>query len=369
MTRPLQPSPGAEATVLGVVQRAQERLPELDASLVDRLFVLECAARGGRAVLPTVERYRPALREAEWWLDDSWEADVPHAAVVGQALSAAKALDIDPPSNWPDLLGEALTALEARAKARLSIGGDPSLLAAVLRGLDAAEMRAPDWLLTEAAAVLEERRSSEATAELADALARHRSGQPLVANAVAAAFRADGWTGADAPYARWWLASRRKEVDHHLSARTIDDARLQALAAADPINGRAAAMVLEAAARASGELIITSAANLSAERTRADRRLRATLAAYRGAFLSLMWLAGIVFVHRVAHAVASVVGASTEHPYRQTAVGVLIALLVFTVAESFGAVAEAYGRKQPRWATAAEFAGAAAAGIIGAAVS
>ncbi len=185
-----------------LVQRAQERLPERDASLADQLFVLECAARGGRAVLPTVERYRPALREAEWWLDETWEPDVPHAAVVGQALSAANALDVDPPSSWPDLLGEAITALERRRQGRFGIGGDPSLLAVVLRGLDAAHMRAPEWLLTDAAGVLNERRSSEATAELADALARHQSGQPLVANAVAAAFRADEWTDADAPYAR-----------------------------------------------------------------------------------------------------------------------------------------------------------------------
>jgi hypothetical protein len=268
MARPLQPSPSAEATVLGVVQRAQDRLPEQDASLADRLFVLECAARGGRAVQPTIERYRPALREAEWWLDETWEPDVPHAAVVAQGLSAARALDVDPPSDWAELLGKAIAALELRRQGRFGIGGDPALLAAVLRGLAAAEMSAPDWLLTDAAAVLNERRSSEATAELAEALARHRSGQPLVASAVSAAFRADAWTDADAPYARWWLASRRKEVDRQLSVRTIDDARLQALAAADPVNTKAAAMVLEAAARASGELIITSAANLSAERSR-----------------------------------------------------------------------------------------------------
>jgi hypothetical protein len=369
MARPLQPSPDAQATVLGVVQRAQERLPERDASLADRLFVLECAARGGRAVLPTVERYRPALREAEWWLDETWEPDVPHAAVVGKALSAANALEVDPPSNWPDLLGEAITALERRRQGRFGIGGDPSLLAVVLRGLDAAHMRAPEWLLTDAADVLNQRRSSEATAELADALARHRSGQPLVANAVAAAFQADKWTDADAPYARWWLASRRKEVDHQLSARAIDDARLQALAVADPLNGKAAAMVLEAAARASGELIITSAATLSADRSRKDRRMQAELAGYRGAFLSMIWVAGLIFVHRLAHAAASVVSATSAHPYRQTIVGVLIALLVFTVAESCGAIAKAYGRDQPRWATGIEFAGATAAGIIAATVS
>jgi hypothetical protein len=41
---------------------------------------------------------------------------------------------------------------------------------------------------------------------------------------------------------------------------------------------------------------------------------------------------------------------------------------VFTVAESCGAIAKAYGRDQPRWTTALEFAGAAA-GIIAATVS
>jgi hypothetical protein len=158
-------------------------------------------------------------------------------------------------------------------------------------------------------------------------------------------------------------------VDHQLSARAIDDARLQALAVADPLNGKAAAMVLEAAARASGELIITSAATLSADRSRKDRRMLAELAGYRGAFLSMIWVAGLIFVHRLAYAAASVVSATSAHPYRQTIVGVLIALLVFTVAESCGAIAKAYGRDQPQWATGIEFAGATAAGIIAATVS
>lgn len=72
---------------------------------------------------------------------------------------------------------------------------------------------------------------------------------------------------------------------------------------------------------------------------------------------------------RLAHAAASVVSALSPHPYRQTLVGILIALLVFTVAESCGAIAKAYGRDQPRWATALEFAETVAAGIIAATVS
>lgn len=82
MFRALRPSPNSEgeAVVLAVVQRAQERLPGPDAPLLDRLFALECAARGGRAVAPTVERYRDALREAEWWLDDNWFRTRPSSA-------------------------------------------------------------------------------------------------------------------------------------------------------------------------------------------------------------------------------------------------------------------------------------------------
>lgn len=369
MARGLQPTPDAEAAVLAVVQRAQERLPDRNAPLSDRLFALECAARGGRTVAPAIERYRPALREADWWLDETWEPDVPHIAVVAQALSAAHALDQDAPSNWSELLGEALNVLHRRGGARFGLGGDPSLLAAVLRGLDAAQMPAPEWLVTAAANVLGENRSAEATAELADALARHRSGQPLVANAVTAAFRTDAWTDADAPYARWWLASRRKEVDHQLSTRVIDDARLQALAIADPLDGKAAAMVLEAAARASGDLIITSAATLSAQRSRDDRRVRAKLAAYRGAFLSLTWAIGLFFAEGLAHTIATVVAKQQEQACRQAVVGVLVALLFYTIAETIGAIADAYGRQQPKWAKAIEIGGTAAAGIIGAAVA
>ena len=71
----------------------------------------------------------------------TWEPHVPTRPSSGQALSAANALDVDPPSNWPDLLGEAITALDRRRQRRFGVGDDPSLLAAVLRGLDAAHSR------------------------------------------------------------------------------------------------------------------------------------------------------------------------------------------------------------------------------------
>ncbi len=380
MARTLQPSPDAEAAVLAVVQRAQERLPDRDAPLLARLFALECAARGGRAVAPTVERYRDALREAEWWLDETWEPDVPHAAVLGQALSASKALNRTAPSDWPRLLSEVLEALEARGKTRFGIGGDPSLLAAVLRGLDAADMNAPEWLLTSAAGVLGERRSAEATAELADALASHPSGQALVASAVSAAFRGDDWTDGDAPYARWWLASRRKEVDRHLSTRAIDDARLQALVAADPVDGKAAAMVLETAAQAAGHLVIATTEALSAERSREDRRVHVSRALYRGGLFSLAASVGLFNLHWLGHQAAAVVGAGAasagaaggapgEHPFRQVIAGLLVTFLGLCISGAIKAISSQYGKRAPEWARGVEVLATVAAGIIAALVA
>jgi hypothetical protein len=362
MARALRPSPEAEVAVLAVVQRAQSRL-------LDRLFALECAARGGRAVAPSVERYRDALREAERWLDQTWEPDVPHAAVVGQALSATKALDREPPSDWGRLLDEALDALGRRGQSRFGIGGDPSLLAAVLRGLDAAEMNAPEWLLTAAAAVLEERRSAEATAELADALARHSSGQPLVSRAVSAVFKGDDSADADAPYARWWLASRRKEVELHLNTRAVDDARLQALVAAEPLDGKAAAMVLEAAARAAGHLVIASTEVLSAARTHIERRLGVSRALYRGGLFALAATLGLIELHTLGHYAADVVGAVNEQPFRQVGAGLLVAALGMCLSGTANAVARAYDKHPPEWARQAEALAVAAAGVIGALVA
>lgn len=350
--------------MLAVLRRAQDRLPDADAPLLDRLFALECAARGGRAVAPAVERYRDALRQAEWWVEDNWQPDVPHVAVVGQALSSIRALDRDPPPAWRGLLVEALGALEARRGARFGLGGDPSLLAAVLRGLDAAELSPPEWLLTDAAAVLEEWRSAEATAELAEALARHRNGRPLVASAVAAAFKADRWNEADAPYARWWLATRREDIDGHLTSQAVQDARLQALAAADPADGKAAAMVMEASARAVGELVIVTVTQRSADLSREARRVRASQALYRGLLFAGVLVLGLIELRGLADIVADIAGVANAHPVRQVLAGLLTAALGLCVAGTAKAVAHSYGKHPPEWARQVEVLTCAAAGVI-----
>lgn len=353
--------------MLAVVRDAVERLPGPDAPLVDRLFALECAARGGTAVAPAAERYRAALREAEWTLGDRWEPDVPHAALVGQALSATAALDQTPPSTWAPQLEEAVERL-GRRNARFGLGGDPSLLAAVLRGLDAAGLNAPEWLMRDASSVLEESRSAESKAELAEALARHPSGEPLVGSAISAAFKGRGLEGTEAAYARWWLASRREEANHLLSTQAVDDARLQALAAADPTNGKPAAMVMEAAARAAGQLVIASSSSLSAARSHDEKRVRVSRALYRALLFAAICVLGLFQLHDVAQAVSDIVGGTDPRSFRRVVAMLLLGGLAVVVSGTANSIARTYGRDEPRWVRYVEGLGIAAAGTVGALV-
>jgi hypothetical protein len=363
MLRTLKPSSGAEAAVLAVVQRAQEQLPDRDAPLADRLFALECAARGGRAVAATVERYRGVLREAAWWLEDNWELDVPHAVVVAQALSAADALEQEPPHNWPGLLAEAVSALEQR-QTRYGLGGDPALLAAVLRGLAATAANPPDWLLAAASDALDRRGSAEAVAELAEALGRHRSAKQLAPRAISAVFTGAESSDQDAAYARWWLAGRRGDVDQHMNVRAVEDSRLQALTAADPSDAKAAAMVMEAAARAAGQLVITTPESLNVERGRQQRQVLISRAAYRGAFFAVILIAVLLNLHHIAHALAP--SATDEHTYRQCVAGVACAGLGFCISGSTNAIARALGKDPPEWSRYLEVSATVIAGIVGA---
>jgi hypothetical protein len=366
MSRTLRPSPGAEAAVLAVVQRAQERLPSRDAPLVERLFALECAARGGRAVAPAVERYRGALREAERWLDDTWEPDVPHVSVVGQALSASDALGQDPPSTWAELLTTTLDELGNR-QAKYGLGGDPGLLAAALRGLAAAGATPPEWMLTAATDVLETHTSVTATAELADALARHPAGEPLVRTAFSAAFAGGNGTDGDAAYARWWLAGRGADAERQLNVRIVEDAQLQALAAASPLDGKAAAMVMEAAARAVGDLVIASVDTLSSARSRHERQVLVSRALYRGVLFAVVLIIALVNLHSIAHAFSP--AAKNEHAFRQALAGAFVAGLGLCVSGTANAVARSFGRKPPEWARYAELLAILLAGIIAAVIT
>ena len=223
------------------------------------------------------------------------------------------------------------------------------MLAAVLRGFDAANMRPAAWLITACAELLEANRSPAAKAELAEALARHRTGEDLVSSAVSAAFHGRGFEQPDAAYARWWLASRRCEADRHVSAGAVEDARLQALAAADPSDGKPAAMMMEAAARAAGELVIASHKAVSSVRSPQDRSVRVYRAIYRGLFLGGLMVLGLFNLSDLGHAAANLVGASKEKPFRQVIAFLLTAGAVACVSGAAKAIARTHGRQAPEW--------------------
>lgn len=358
----LQPSSDAVTAVLAVGQRAQERLPDADAPLPDRLFALECAARAGNAGAPITERYRPSLRDVDWWLEEEWEPDVPHTVILAQALSATAALGLSTPAGWQYKLSGALEVLERR-RTKFGLGHDPALLAAVLRGLAATELQVPTWLLDASDSCLDEYSPVGAVAELADALYRNAAQSGLAAKAVSAAFAGADASDHDAAYARWWLAVRQPGISSHLGPSALADGRLRALASAEPFEGRVAAMLMEVAFREAGQLIIGTEQEVADSRSKVDAYVRVTRAAYRGLFFAALIIGALMDLHNIAVALAPNhnIGA-----YEHAIVGICLALLSYCITGTAEAIYKATGREVPGWTGRFEALIALIAGIIGA---
>jgi hypothetical protein len=358
----LEPSEAAVSALLGVGQRAQERLPNEEAPLAEKLFALECAARAGSAASPTVEQYRPTLRDVDWWLNDHWEADVPHVVVLAQAFSATSSLDLAAPAIWREKLEEGLDALAPR-HTKFGIDNDPALLAAVLRGMAAADMEAPGWLMDAADKSLDEYAPVEAAAELTEALCRHSAPGPLVAKAVSAAFSGADASDHDGAYARWWLYGRTPAISKHVPPAAIQDARLQAIAAAQPFEAKAAAMLTEVALREAGQLIIGTPGEIAGARSSADTYMLVTRALYRALFFAALILAVLLDLHNIARAVAP---KGSVGPYEHLIVAASFALLSYCITGTAEACYRATGHDAPRWTRRFETVVALIAGIIGA---
>jgi hypothetical protein len=258
---------------LAAYRGAAAQLPNRDDSLLDQLFALECLARGGRDARGDRERLLPARRRAESYVDQEWESDVPHAAVLGQAIAAVHALSDDPPEGWLTLLEETLTDLEQR-QARLGIASDPLLIAGVIRGLAASGLPLPSRLLDAARGYFEERPQALGAAELGDALVRHPNGRELASHAVEIVFSQRHSSDDGAAVARWWLADRWFDV---VGAEVADDdtvaaARAQAILAPAPANPRVAAMLAEIAARGVASLVFVPSRTLELIRSSARGR-------------------------------------------------------------------------------------------------
>jgi hypothetical protein len=255
---------------LAAYRLAAAALPDRDASLLDRLFALECLARAGRDAVQEREQLASALRSAEAYIDDEWEADVPHAAVLGQAIAAMDALDRQAPSEWVELLDQTARELLGR-EGRFGLGSDPRLLASVARGLAASGVDLPPALLRTCRTYIDERPTTDGVAEIADALLRHRTGLDLAAKAVETAFSSRHATDGGAAVARWWIADRWRKLtgdDVPAPVDAVDAARTQALIGAPPAEPRLAAMLAEVAAGSLGALVLLPAAALDELSTR-----------------------------------------------------------------------------------------------------
>jgi hypothetical protein len=283
---------GAEAldAPLTAFRTAATRLPERDSSPLDRMFALECLARAGRDARAVRERLLPARRAAEEFIDEQWEPDVPHVAVLGQAIAALHALDDDPPRSWPPLLEQTLVELSER-QARLGIASDPLLLAGVIRGLAAADLPLRTPLLDAARSYFEQRPTAAGAAELAEALVRHPSGRELARHAAEIVFSERHAADPGAAIARWWLADRWADIvgEEVAGNETTAAARAQAVAGPVPDSSRLAAMLAEVAGRGVESLVLFPAAKL--ELIRAAARGRALIENYAWRTLLVLVLA------------------------------------------------------------------------------
>jgi hypothetical protein len=344
----LKPSADAVTAVLGVGQRAQERLPDAEAPLSERLFALECAARAGAAGALIIERYRSSLRDVDWWLADDWEPDVPHTVILAQALSASAALDLSTPVGWQDKLECALEVLEKR-RTRVNLRHDPALVAAVLRGVAATELAVPIWLLDASESCLDEYAPVGSIAQLVDALYRNKATAALTSKAVTAAFAGADASDHDAAYARWWLSGRQPGIASHLGPSAVGDARLQAIAGAEPFDREVAAMLMEVAFAEAGELIIGTATEVAGARSKSDAYADITRALYRGSFFaSLVALGVLMNLHDIA---AGFAPKGKVDLVEHLIVAVCFALLSFCITTTAEGVYKALGKEAPSWTT------------------
>jgi hypothetical protein len=258
---------------LQVLRAAAAALPtQRDDPLDERLFALECVARAGRETQSERQLLSPALLTAEDFIDD-WETDVPHANVLGQALSTYAALDAEAPSDWSARLDEALTTLEQR-HTKHGITTTPLILASVIRGVTSGGLSVPRWLLDAARSYLESGPTAAPAAELAEALARHHSGHDLANQLTQTVFARAHDNDEGAAIARWWLSERVAGLfDDVVGRDAVATARIQALVSAPPRNPRLAAMLTEMSGRAVGILVLLPSDEL--QRLRNERSLRA----------------------------------------------------------------------------------------------
>jgi len=266
---------GGEGTAVIETMRCLSDDPPGDgAPLLDRLFASECAHRGGVPARAVAVKLAPAIREAQWRTAEGWEADVPHAAELGQAISTSAAMGSDPPQEWIEKLTTTVSELTGR-RTRLRLDSDPVLLAAVVRGYGTARQVLPAGVVESAEALLARRPAPSEAAEMAEALARHEDQHELSGDFATAAFAASVPLDAVCAASRWWLAERWLPIRGRslgVDPELVRQARLVVLSTRVHGDVRARAMALEAAARNADRLVVDTVEELAAAGASSSKR-------------------------------------------------------------------------------------------------
>lgn len=305
---------------LTAFREAVAALPGRDAALVDRLFTLECLTRAGRDARTERDRFLPSRRKAEDFIEESWEPDVPHANVLGQALSTIESLDDDPPSTWPRLLTETLESLERR-QTKHGITTTPVVLASVIRGLASSGLSVPSWLGDAVKSYFENSPRAQEAAELAEALSRHKGSASVTQQAVELVFNERHSSDPGAAIARWWISERLKGiVEATVSREKIATARAQALISETPSDPRLAAMLAEVAGRSVEDLVLLPSSELERLRDESRRQALVENLIWRGAFFFIPLLLAIIYL-------PSILGwLGNDNPSTRTLSGLVFAL-------------------------------------------
>lgn len=177
----------------------------------------------------------------------------------------------------------------------------------------------PNWLLDGARAYFEAGPTATASAELAEALSRHRSGAQLAAHATEIVFSDRHGNDPGVSIARWWLAERL-DGDVAVSAEKVASARAQAIATPPPRDVRLAAMLAEVSGRAVETLVLLPESELELLRARSRRRSLIENYAWRTAAVMTPLILAVVYLRTVLGWFGD------HHPSARTLAGLAFAL-------------------------------------------
>lgn len=327
-------------------------LPGTGSPLLDRLFALECAVRGGAATAGAAAILRRSLSEVDHAAGLGWEPDVPHAAIIGQAVAVAAADGRDVPDQWHVRLDAAVDRL-TRRETRLGIASDVRLLSSVVRGLAASGRSVPGPLAAVCDELLESNLTLPEIAELTEALSRHPALRRSAADAARRAF-ANDLARSPGGQARWWLAERWQQLHHQqppVATELIDAARRFTMATPAPTDPRVAAMTAEVLGRTADGMVIAPAAEVAERYDRTSRRVVLELYAWR--VLAIWVICGLLAMNaaKVLGFVSQTLGTTPPVPEVHRAwIGALAAIAWGAVTLAVRAWYRRTERPLPGWA-------------------